>query len=139
MTKEEYRKMRINQLGADYTKHNTSKPGWDKCIALECGDWPEFRRETSEKVTLEMLLKCEYSPAEIVAVLKERFPDKDNNGRPKRIFSIFSKGKCRNITEYCNGKILGLKWDKYKFFAKDSNELKTISCLDPLRFQSRGQ
>lgn len=116
MTKKEYIKNRIHELGDSYRRHNTSKSTYDKIIAMECGDWPEFRNNTSFEHTLKLLLECKFTKLEIIAELKNNFLDKNNESRPDRVLSIFSGNNCKNVIRYSKGDIVGLKWDRYKLF-----------------------
>lgn len=120
MTKQEYKDLRIKELGKNYRKHTTSKSDSDKCISMECGDWPIFRGITSAEMTLKMLLECKYTNEQMIIKLNVKFPNNNNNSsRPHRIFNIFSNGKCKNVQKYDKGNILGLVWDRYKLFTKD--------------------
>ncbi len=118
MTKEQYKKMRISEIGDEYKKHSTSKRDCDMCILMECGECPSFKENTSAEMTLKMLLTCKYTTEQIVETLYKKFPDNDNKSRPQRTFYCFSGGKCRNIEEYREDGKLGLKWDRYKFFSE---------------------
>lgn len=118
MTKEEYIQNRIAELGDFYRSHTTSKSDSDKIIAMECGDWPKFRGNTSFEFTLELLLECKYTESEIVNKLNDKFPDNKNNKRPRNVLSVFSGEKCRNVKVYRENGVIGLKWDRYKLFSE---------------------
>lgn len=127
MNKTQYKEKRIKDLGKEYGKQTTPKRMWDNCISMECGDFPKFKFITSTEITLKMLLECKYTKSEIVEKLKAKFPGKINSSRPKDIFYGFSGGKCKNIEGYRKGNIIGLKWDRNKFFSKDGEWKQTIN------------
>lgn len=114
--KELYKKNRLLEIGGAYRAHSTSKTEWDICIAFECGDNAQAMKPTSLGLTFRMLLECKYTEDEIVSALNEAFPGRKNRGRPQRAMSIFAKGRCRNVDQYRNGHVIGLKWDRYRFF-----------------------
>lgn len=122
--KDKYRSARITELGKHYRSHSTSKTDWDHRINAEIGNFPEFSEGSSAKLVFELLLACNYSVAQIVQILEEKFPGRSNARRPNRILNIFSNGKCRNMTVYKQGEVLGLKWDRYKFFSKDGSPVR---------------
>lgn len=124
MTKEEYKQKRIQELGADYGRNNTNPSNYNKSFAMECGDWPTFRGKTSYEFTLELLLDCKYSEEELIEKLKIEFPENTDLRRPKGIFSWFSSGRCRNVTGFFENGILGVKWDRYKFFTESGEWIK---------------
>jgi hypothetical protein len=121
MNKSDYKHMRINEIGEDYRKHSTSKTEWDKIIAMECGDYPEKRGNTTGYKAVQMLLECKYTEQEIENQLSELFPNKKNTGRAKRMARIFAKDKCKNVTVYKYNGILGLKWNRYQIFDENGN------------------
>ena len=110
--------MRIKEFGENYRKHSTSVNSFNKCLSMECGDWPIFRKNTSAEFTLKLLLQCKYTKKQISEMLNETFPNNNNEKRALRVFDDFSNGKCRNIKEYHNGNVIGLRWERYKFFTK---------------------
>jgi len=116
MNKTQYKEKRIKELGE---KPTTSEGMWNIWISMECGDFPKFNLNTSYETTLKMLLECKYTKSEIVEKLKATFPDRKNTSRPDDIFRGFPGGMCKNIEKYRNGNIIGLKWDRNKFFSKD--------------------
>ena len=97
MTKEEYIQKRIQELGSDYTRTNTSKSNYDKAFAMECGDWPTFRGKTSYELALKLLLKCCYTENKMIELLNKEFPENSNVTRPRKVFAWFSSGECRNV------------------------------------------
>jgi len=112
---EQYKQKRIQELGASYRSANTSANEWNMCIDLECGNPSISTKNTSGGLCLRMFLECKWTEQDIVHELKNRFPGKSNAGRPKRMYQIFSGGKCRNVTEYHENNVMGLKWDRYKY------------------------
>ena len=118
MTKEEYRKNRIADLGGTYMAHTTSKTEWDKCIAMECGELPVPDRNRNGFTAILMLLSCQFSAEEIDAALEVLYPDLKNTGRAQRMAQIFSNGKCRNVEIVRQGGILGMKWGRHRFFTQ---------------------
>ena len=134
MTKEEYIQSRKLELSKHYRHTSTSDDDWKKITTMECGDFPQFSSNTSYEITLKMLLECRYSKAQIVAKLNELFPGNKNDIRPQRVIAVFSNGKCRNIIPYKKDIIIGLKWDRHKFFTasgKWKGESKSIRSKAP--------
>lgn len=118
---DNYKKERIAGLGDKYVGHSTSKTDWNHCISAEIGNFPEFADDSSAKLAFALLLECKYTIDQMVQILNAKFSDRSNKSRPKRILNIFSNGKCRNMAVYKQNNVLGLKWDRYKFFKKDGS------------------